>query len=58
VRGLLTFCAICSLSAIANIGVAAWVFEREQTWIVAGLAGVAMGAVWNYAVSTKFVWRS
>jgi len=57
-RGLLTFCAICSLSAIANIGVAAWVFEREQTWIVAGLAGVAMGAVWNYAVSTKFVWRS
>jgi hypothetical protein len=34
------------------------VFEREQTWIVAGPAGVAMGAVWNYAVSTKFVWRS
>ena len=57
-RGLLLFSAICSLSAVANIGVAAWVFEREQTWIVAGLAGVLMGAVWNYAVSTKFVWRS
>ena len=57
-RGLLLFSAICSLSAVANIGVAAWVFEREQTWIVAGLAGVLMGAVWNYAVSTKCVWRS
>jgi dolichol-phosphate mannosyltransferase len=57
-RGLLMFSAICSLSAVANIGVAAWVFEREQTWIVAGLAGVLMGAVWNYAVSTKFVWRA
>lgn len=57
-RGLLMFSAICSVSAAANIGVAAWLFERDQTWIVAGLAGVLMGAVWNYAVSTKFVWRS
>jgi dolichol-phosphate mannosyltransferase len=58
VRGLLMFSAICSISAVANIGVATWMFEREQTWIVAGLAGVLMGAVWNYAVSTKFVWRA
>ena len=57
-RGLLMFSAICSISAVANIGVATWMFEREQTWIVAGLAGVLMGAVWNYAVSTKFVWRA
>jgi len=57
-HGLLMFSAICSISAVANIGVATWMFEREQTWIVAGLAGVLMGAVWNYAVSTKFVWRA
>jgi dolichol-phosphate mannosyltransferase len=29
----------------------------DQTWWLAGLAGVAIGAVWNYAVSSVFVWK-
>jgi dolichol-phosphate mannosyltransferase len=29
----------------------------DQTWWLAGLAGVSIGAVWNYAVSSVFVWK-
>ena len=36
-RGLAMFCGICSLSALANIGVATWLFEHDQTWWAAGL---------------------
>jgi dolichol-phosphate mannosyltransferase len=57
VRGLAIFCGICSLSALANIGVATWLFENHQTWWVAGIAGIVMGATWNYAVSARLVWR-
>jgi len=56
-RGLALFALVCSVSALANVGVAAWMFERSHGWAVAGLAGVLMGVVWNYAISTKFVWR-
>ncbi len=56
-RGLALFALVCSVSAVANVGVAAWAFEHDQGWALAGLAGVLMGVVWNYAISTKFVWR-
>jgi dolichol-phosphate mannosyltransferase len=28
-----------------------------RIWWLAGLAGVLIGAVWNYAVTSVFVWR-
>lgn len=57
VRGLLGFYLVCSVGALANVGVATWMFEDEQQWWVAGLAGAAMGAVWNYVFSDLLVWR-
>jgi dolichol-phosphate mannosyltransferase len=57
VRGLLSFYAICSLGAIANVGVAAFLFGEQATWWVAGLAGALVGSVWNYAISAHFTWR-
>jgi dolichol-phosphate mannosyltransferase len=58
VAGLLKFYAICSVGALANVGVATWIFERPSAWWFAGLAGTAVGAVWNFAVSTTLVWRN
>ena len=55
--GLFIFLLGCSVGAIANIGVAAWLFKAEQTWWVAGLAGALLSVVWNYAVSTNLIWR-
>ncbi len=55
--GLLMFYAICSTGFLANIGVARWVYHANQNWWIAGLAGAVMASVWNYAVSSIFVWK-
>jgi dolichol-phosphate mannosyltransferase len=55
--GLLSFAAICSVGAIANVGVASFMFERASAWQVAALAGILVGAVWNFAVSNVYTWR-
>jgi dolichol-phosphate mannosyltransferase len=57
VRGLFTFYAICALGTVANVGIAGYVFARHEVWWLAGLAGVAVGSVWNYAVSSVFTWK-
>jgi dolichol-phosphate mannosyltransferase len=58
VYGLLSFYAVCSVGAVANVGVAAYVFQSERSWPLAGVAGALIGAVWNYAISSVFTWRT
>lgn len=55
--GLGTFCAICSIGAVANVRLASAAFNRHYDWWVSGLAGAAASAVWNYAVTSTFTWR-
>lgn len=57
IRGLLTFYAVCSVGVLANVGVANLIYENDAVWFVAGAAGAAMGAVWNYAASSVLTWR-
>jgi len=57
VRGLFTFYAICALGTVANVGIAGYIFSRNEIWWLAGLAGVVVGSVWNYAVSSVFTWK-
>jgi len=57
-RGLLTFYAVCSIGAIANIGVASVLFNGQYAWWLSGIAGILVGVVWNYAVSSIFTWHS
>lgn len=57
IPGLLSFVAVCSVGAIANVGVASAVFYRDYAWWLAALAGIAVGVVWNFAVSQIFTWR-
>ncbi|MES2097334.1 MAG: glycosyltransferase family 2 protein [Pseudomonadota bacterium] len=55
--GWVSFCVVCSVGAVANVGVAAMMYDaRAGTWIVSALAGIAVSAVWNYALSSRFVW--
>jgi dolichol-phosphate mannosyltransferase len=58
VRGLLSFYAVCSIGAVANVGVAAFIYAKQPIWWLAGLAGALIGAVWNYAASALFTWNS
>jgi dolichol-phosphate mannosyltransferase len=56
-RGLATFYAISAVGALANIGIAEVVFERGQSWWLAGSAGALIGVVWNFTMSSIYTWR-
>ena len=56
-RGLLLFLAVCSLGAVANIGIARALYAENGSSLFSGAAGAAIGVVWNYAVSATLVWR-
>lgn len=57
IRGLISFYAVCSIGAIGNIGVGDYIYNLHYRWWLAGLAGVAVGVVWNYAASSLFTWK-
>lgn len=57
VGGLITFCAICGIGAIANVRLASAAFEQHYEWWLSGLAGAVASVVWNYAVTSIFTWR-
>ncbi|RKE45795.1 dolichol-phosphate mannosyltransferase [Sphingomonas sp. PP-CC-3G-468] len=55
--GWVSFAVICSVGAVANVGIAAFLYEmRDGAWAASALIGVLVGAVWNYALSSKFTW--
>lgn len=55
-RGLASFMLVCSVGAVANIGIASYLFGLRGDWLPAAVAGVLVGAVWNYAVSSLYTW--
>ena len=54
--GWITFNLICGAGALGNVGVADWLFEHNNFWVTAALAGIAITTVWNYAMSSIFTW--
>lgn len=56
--GLLLFVCICSVGAVVNVRVATYLFAHAVPWWLSGLLGAAIGAVWNYALSSQVVWRA
>ena len=55
--GWLSFSLACSVGAFANVGIAAYLFNRETYWLLSALSGVLVGAVWNYALTSVYTWR-
>ena len=56
-RGWVSFCAVCAVGAVANVGVAQLMYAwRGDYWAASALAGLLVGAVWNYALSSRFTW--
>lgn len=56
-RGLLSFYAVGAIGAVGNVGIGNFVYRLEGVWWLAGIAGVAVGVVWNYAASSLVTWR-
>jgi dolichol-phosphate mannosyltransferase len=56
-RGLALFVAVCSVGAVANIGIArALYYAGSAGRTPAGAVGAVIGVVWNYAMSSTLVW--
>jgi len=55
--GLLSFYAVCGLGALANVGAGQFVFAQQHRWWLAGIAGAAVGSLWNFAASSVTTWR-
>lgn len=55
--GWVSFCLVCAVGLVANIGVAGFLHDVQHgAWQAASLAGIAVAAVWNFALSSKFTW--
>lgn len=57
VAGLASFALACGAGAAINMVVAVYTFNAGAWWPVAGVLGAAVGAVWNYAITSTFTWR-
>ncbi|MFU7529553.1 glycosyltransferase family 2 protein [Qipengyuania sp. ASV99] len=55
-RGWIGFCLTCAVGAFANVAVATLLQSEGLFWALAALAGILIGSVWNYALSSRFVW--
>lgn len=56
--GWLSFVSACSVGALANVGIANYLFQGGHSgWFLSALAGILVGAVWNYAVTAVYTWR-
>ena len=55
--GLLSFYAICSVGFFTNVGVSQALFAQHYSWWLSGVLGAAVGAVWNYSVSSAMTWK-
>jgi dolichol-phosphate mannosyltransferase len=56
VWGLLKFMLACSLGGAANVGVANYLYGNDGLWVLSGLMGILVGLIWNFGVTSIFVW--
>ncbi len=55
--GLLTFYAACAIGVFGNLRAAALAGQAGMTWYAAGVTGLGVGAIWNYLVTSVWIWR-
>jgi dolichol-phosphate mannosyltransferase len=56
--GLTVFCAACAFGAAINYELAKVLFESGIAWLPAGAAGAFVGGIWNYNMTSFFVWSN
>jgi dolichol-phosphate mannosyltransferase len=57
VSGLIAFMVACSVGLYSNLRVAEGLYTAGLPWLPSSLAGIFVGSVWNYGVSSMLVWR-
>jgi dolichol-phosphate mannosyltransferase len=57
VLGWLSFALVCGVGLTANVGIATYLHEVQASyWALSAIAGILVGAVWNFALSSRFTW--
>ena len=56
VRGWAQFALTCSLGLLTNIGSSTALVRIGFHEVAAAVIGIVLGSVWNFALSSKFVW--
>lgn len=57
-KGLFSFYAVCSIGAVANVGVADAIHRVLPYWVFASICGAVVGALWNFVASSLFTWKA
>jgi dolichol-phosphate mannosyltransferase len=57
VFGLMVFYIACSIGLFVNLRVLDTLMSLAVPWYLAAAAGLAVGSVWNYWISSLFVWQ-
>jgi dolichol-phosphate mannosyltransferase len=57
ILGHFSFYLVCTIGAIVNFQIAETLFRHRVPWLLAGLMGAVVSAVWNYGVSSTLTWR-
>jgi len=55
--GLLVFYAACALGAAISYQIAGSLLRAGAAWLLAGAAGAFVGGIWNFNMTSFFVWR-
>ncbi len=55
--GLFWFLAACSIGGLASVAISSFLFDAGSGWFVAGLSGLMIASVWNYAATSVLIWR-
>ena len=58
ITGFLFYAATCSVGNLSNYALAQVLVKRGIYWPIAGIAGLAVGSVWNFAASEIVTWRA
>jgi dolichol-phosphate mannosyltransferase len=57
ITGLISFYAACAFGVWINVDWAQSLLRSGLPWYLAGAAGLGVGAVWNYSVTSVITWR-
>lgn len=55
--GLLSFYLVCGVGAAANVGIANALFRNDYAWWTSALAGIIVGTVFNFVLTSAFTWK-
>lgn len=54
--GLMVYALACSIGNLSNYALSKLLVDRGVWWPLAGVSGLAVGSVWNFAASSIFTW--